>query len=106
MYKFTDYPYLLETKPEVVKDRIFAAYIEHKANMPKVFKALGITAFSYYKYVRILGLKNRLIALREALHPGTKFAGRHYADDKPAPKAEPAISSGPASIEDSGVWGP
>lgn len=108
MFRHTDWAYWFNKKPEgsghqVLRDRILAAYIEQNGNMPKVFKALEISAYSFYNYVRKLGLQGQIIALREALNPNARKA-RPYADHKPTPKAEPVITSGPSPAETSGTW--
>lgn len=101
MYKVTDMPWLAKNRPEVLKDRMLGAFMEHNCSLPRVFEALGITGFTYYKYVKLLGLQDQLADLREAIFPNRKYRGRHYVDGKPQAKAKPVITAGPEPA----AWG-
>lgn len=85
MYRYTSFPYLVNEKPELAKERLLDAMMEAQGNTAKAYANAGLSAFSWHRYLRILGLKEQMISLRMALQG--KSTGGRYTDTAPTPKA-------------------
>jgi hypothetical protein len=66
-YRYTPYNRLLNEKPEVLRDLLLGTYMELNGNLEKVWEHLNLSSFSYYRYIRTLGLKETLASLRSHL---------------------------------------
>lgn len=66
MYKYTDYVYLAHNKPDLMRERICDALIESSGQVTKAWLSLGLSSFSWYRYIKMLGLKETVTSLRAA----------------------------------------
>jgi hypothetical protein len=93
-FRFTQWPYLLHTDPESLKQGIRDAMVSENANMPKVWKALGdVSPTMFYQYVRKLGMKGELAELRTHILGRRRYARGVYSNEAPRAKPEPVIGS-------------
>lgn len=69
-YRYTPFTYLAKEKPELAKERLLDAMMEAQGNTEVAYNKAGLSPFSWYRYLRILGLKEQMASLRLALQGG------------------------------------
>jgi hypothetical protein len=89
-YKYTSLPYEFREDPKALAAKLMETFMANNSNLQKTWADLNITAFTWYRYVRFLGIKESLVDLRKALNLN-RYAPR-YPDERPSVRAEPAVS--------------
>lgn len=85
MYRYTPFTYLANEKPELAKERLLDAMMEAGGNTRVAYDKAGLSSFSWHRYLRILGLKEQMAALRDSLkgrHSGERYSTEEYAPKK------------------------
>lgn len=90
-YHFTELPHMFHTKPKALADYFMELFVEHNANLPKIWEKLDISAFAWYDYVRRLGIKEQLISLRRGLSIERRGRRPGYSTEKAAPRPTPSF---------------
>ena len=88
MYRYTPFTYLANEKPDLARERMLDAMMEAKGNASKAYVKAGLSSFSWYRYLRILGIQETMASIRESFKNGAAEAGQRYSDSAPEAKAE------------------
>lgn len=74
-YKYTDYVYLKKNKPDLIRERFLDALIETSGQVELAQQKLGISSFSWYRYIKMLGIEETIKSLRLAYRPHYRMLG-------------------------------
>ncbi len=91
MYRYTPFTYLANEKPELARERMMDAMMEAKGNASKAYGKVGLSSFSWYRYLRILGIQETMASIRASFKESAVAAGQRYDDNVYAPKPEPVF---------------
>ncbi len=78
MYRFTPFTYLLHEKPDLARERLLDAMVEADGDIIKAQARVDLSSFSWYRYLRILGIKETMINLREQLKAQSAKSRRRH----------------------------
>lgn len=79
-YKYTDYVYLRKNRPDLMRERFLDALIETSGQVTKAWVKLGLSSFSWYRYIKELGMEETIRSTRLAYrHPTGKY--HHYSEE-------------------------
>lgn len=89
MYRYTPFTYLAKEKPDLAKERLLDAMVEAQGNVEVAWTKVGLSSFSWYRYLKILDIKETMTNLRLALRG--EPTGQQYSDEAYTPK-KPVIT--------------
>lgn len=82
--RFTPFPYLAHERPEIAKEKLFDALISSGGNIEKAHQSLGLSSFTWYRYIRILGIKETMRSMMLSFK--NPDVDQQYSDERYVPK--------------------
>jgi hypothetical protein len=78
MYRYTPLPHLIHEKEDVLRDQMIGTFMEENGNLARVWAKLDISSFSWYRYVKVLGIGETLRAIRDTMRHGPDYRPRKH----------------------------